>query len=362
MRRDIEKTKKRLIKKADAGDIDAMLDYCGLYPEHELQKATGDVRKRVLRYLRTAARRGNATALCNLGAAYYGGNCLVKSDFTKAVKYYEASAAKGCVQALCNLGYCHYYGRNIPVDYEKAFNCFLKAYILAPYEVTEACYKLGDCFKGGRGVPSDPVVAFELYGQAYRNCCSPDAGTFKAVLHGWDSRLSGADAALRLGDCYLNGIGCGQDAKRAVHFYRIAVAGFKRKVELSDCFAPGLLESAKKRLAEAQDARSKKRKRLGKHFELVCDVVGMRYVEDLGEKLRNVEIGDDVSLLRDPGNAHDANAIAVVAPDGERVGWIPRSCNCEAASRIDRGEDLAAVVIDVCKERGVESMMLSITN
>ena len=29
MSRDIEKTKKRLIKKADAGDIDAMLDYCG---------------------------------------------------------------------------------------------------------------------------------------------------------------------------------------------------------------------------------------------------------------------------------------------------------------------------------------------
>lgn len=362
MRQDIEKMERKLIKRADAGDIDAMLDYCGMYPEHELQMATDDVRRRVLRYLRTAARRGNATALCNLGAAYYGGGCLVKSDFTKAVKYYEASAAKGCVRALCNLGYCHYYGRNIPVDYEKAFNCFLKAYILAPYEVTEACYKLGDCFKGGRGVSPDPAVAFELYEQAYRNCRSPDAGAFKGVLHGWDTRLSGADAALRLGDCHLNGIGCARDAKRAVHFYRIAVAGFKRRVELSDCFASGLLESAKKRLAEAQDARTGKRRRPGKHFELVCDVVGMLYVEDLEEKLRNVEIGDNVTLLRDPGNARDANAIAVVAAYGERVGWIPRSCNGEAASRIDRGENLAANIIDMCKKRGVESMRLLVTN
>lgn len=362
MKDDTEKRRRRLIKKADGGDVAAMLEYCYTYPEHALRAAPKEDRARVLRYLRICARKGDPTALCNLGAAYYGGSCLVKQDFTKAVKYYEASAAKGCVQALCNLGYCHYYGRNIPVDYDKAFQCFLKAYILAPYEVTEACYKLGDCFKHGRGVAPDPAIAFALYERAYRNCLSPSAADLGRLECNWDQMSSGADAAFRLGDCFLNGIGCVRDAKKAVSFYRIAVAGFKRRVELADCFAPELLATAKRRLEEVREILSGRKKRLRKHFELVCDVVGMRYVDNVAEKLRDVDVGDDVSLLRDPGNAHDANAIAVVSPSGHRIGWIPRACNSEAAARIDRGECLAAVVINVGKEAGSENMMLSITN
>ena len=362
MKGNIESKRRRLVKKADAGDLAAMLEYCSTYPEHELQRASKDVRARVLRYLRAGAKKGDPTALCNLGAAYYGGSCLVKQDFTKAVQYYEASAAKGCVQALCNLGYCHYYGRNIPVDYDKAFHCFLKAYILAPHEVAEACYKLGDCFKHGRGVSADPSAAFALYRQAYRNSWSPEAGDFGEIAEGWHPMMSGADAALRLGDCHLNGFGCEKDVKKARGFYGIAVAGFKRRVELADCFAPELLETAKRRLAESKEMSGGKKKRLRRHFKLSCDVVGMKYVDNLAEKLRDVEVGDEVSLLRDPGNAHDANAIAVVVPGGNRVGWIPRACNSEAALRIDRGERLAAVVSDIGRETGAESMMLSISN
>lgn len=67
-------------------------------------------------------------------------------------------------------------------------------------------------------------------------------------------------------------------------------------MELADCFAPDLLETAQRRLAEAKSLMEGKRKRLHKNFNLVCEAVGMKYVDDLARKLRDIETGDDVSL------------------------------------------------------------------
>ena len=100
--------RRRLIRKAEDGDVDAMMEYCSTFPDVQLATAPKEDRKRVLRFLRTAAKKGCAEAWCNLGASYYGGDVLVKRDFKKAVTCYEKSAALGCDQAMINLGYCHY--------------------------------------------------------------------------------------------------------------------------------------------------------------------------------------------------------------------------------------------------------------
>ncbi len=361
MTKDIKRFRRRLARKADCGDVDAMMKYCATYPEAELRTAKEEVRKRVLRYLRTAARKGNADALCNLGAAYYG-SCLVRRDFAKAVKYYEASAAKGCVQAMSNLGYCHYYGRDIPVDFGKAFQWFLKAYIMGGGSLPETCYKLGDCYRNGRGVDRDDILAFRLYRQAYNAAWCPDEEDFREIEHGWDCELMGADAALRLGSCFAGGVGCERDLKEAEEYFRIAVAGFRRKAELCDEFAPALLESAQRQLQEVRDKLAGKRKRLAKQFSLECEIVGLSHVRDLAKAISGVKRGDKVSLIRDPGNAYDANAIAVATADGRRIGWIPRALNAEAAARMDRGEALSATISAFDNAGGRESISLSVTN
>ena len=46
--------------------------------------------------------------------------------------------------------------------------------------------------------------------------------------------------------------------------------------------------------------------------------------------------GSALELRRDPGNEHDANAIAVHA-GGEQVGWVPREVAAEVAPEIDAG-------------------------
>lgn len=354
--------RRRLIRKAEAGDVDAMMEYCSTYPDVELAKADNDARKRVLRYLRSAAKKGCAEAWCNLGASYYGGGFLVKCDYKKAVACYEKSAALGCAQAMVNLGYCHYYGREISVDYAQAFQWFLKAYIETRGWHSEACYKLGDCFRYGRGTAMDLRLAFALYKQAYSASWSPKTKDFVKATHGWDDRLKGADSALRLADSHRFGLGTEIDQKSAKHYYLIALAGFKRKMKLLDPFAESLYYSALCRLAELRteiaDVGPKRRR--GK-FALACDVVGLRFVEDLARKLRGLKVGDELGLLRDPGNAHDANAIAVVSPAGSRIGWIPRACNTAPAALMDRGVALAARITNLNAAAGEEAISLSLT-
>ena len=51
--------------------------------------------------------------------------------------------------------------------------------------------------------------------------------------------------------------------------------------------------------------------------------------------------GDALSLVREPHNAHDANAIRVDW-DGHRLGYVPRSQNAALAAALDRGEPIAA--------------------
>jgi hypothetical protein len=56
------------------------------------------------------------------------------------------------------------------------------------------------------------------------------------------------------------------------------------------------------------------------------------------------EPGRPLELRRDPANAHDPNAIAVLA-GGEQVGWVPRAVAEEVAAAIDAGEPHSAVVL-----------------
>jgi hypothetical protein len=58
-----------------------------------------------------------------------------------------------------------------------------------------------------------------------------------------------------------------------------------------------------------------------------------------------VRPGRPLTLRRDAGNAHDPNAIAVHAPGGEQVGWVPREVAAELAGRLDAGETWSAVAL-----------------
>lgn len=107
-----------------------------------------------------------------------GNNAYNRGDYQTAVKYYRKSAQAGNVIAMSNLGYCYYYGRSIPVDKERAFDCWSKA---AAFGDVCATYKLGDMFRNGDR-EKDIVFSNKLYLAAFANThetkdvyCYPDA-------------------------------------------------------------------------------------------------------------------------------------------------------------------------------------------
>ena len=55
--------------------------------------------------------------------------------------------------------------------------------------------------------------------------------------------------------------------------------------------------------------------------------------------------GAALVLRRDPGNAHDPNAIAVLGGAGEQLGWVPRELAAELAGDLDAGRPWSAVVL-----------------
>ncbi len=55
--------------------------------------------------------------------------------------------------------------------------------------------------------------------------------------------------------------------------------------------------------------------------------------------------GSALTLRRDPANAHDANAIAVLTAGGATLGFVPRELAAELAPELDTGTEWGAVVL-----------------
>jgi len=69
-------------------------------------------------------------------------------------------------------------------------------------------------------------------------------------------------------------------------------------------------------------------------------LAGLRYYA-AAEVRQELRVGDPVELAREPQNAHDANAIAVMWR-GRKLGYVPRRDNATLAWGLDRGERLRA--------------------
>ncbi|HKC45377.1 MAG TPA: HIRAN domain-containing protein [Burkholderiales bacterium] len=71
-------------------------------------------------------------------------------------------------------------------------------------------------------------------------------------------------------------------------------------------------------------------------------LAGFRYHE-AAAVWNELRTGDRLELVREPGNAHDANAVRVEWR-GRMLGYVPRGDNAALAWAMDRGEAVAARV------------------
>ncbi len=161
---------------------------------------------------------GSEGAMNDLGAQYYDGSRGFEQDFTKAVNCYKLAAEKGCRQAQENLGYCYYYGRNMPVDYKKAFHYFA----LGAFDGhLISLYKIGDMYQNGYYVEKNPEEAFRIWSRCLETMTEQAAQAAAGPVY------------LRMENALLDGIGTKEDPKRALTCFQ------KAETYLFDMIADG---------------------------------------------------------------------------------------------------------------------------
>ncbi|HEV2775588.1 MAG TPA: HIRAN domain-containing protein [Solirubrobacteraceae bacterium] len=77
---------------------------------------------------------------------------------------------------------------------------------------------------------------------------------------------------------------------------------------------------------------------------IVAGVAGARFHDDVLQS-DALAPGTPLTLRREPGNEHDANAIAVLTAAGAQAGWVPREVAARVAPALDEGRRWAAVVL-----------------
>jgi hypothetical protein len=78
---------------------------------------------------------------------------------------------------------------------------------------------------------------------------------------------------------------------------------------------------------------------------VVAGVAGAARFHDDALQSDQVSPGSALTLRRDPANAHDPNAIAVLAPGGAQLGFVPREVAAALAGELDAGAPWSAIVL-----------------
>lgn len=188
----------------------------------------------------------DAAAIRTRGYCYYCGTDIYPNDWERAkdsfIEYYNMT---GDPFAANTLGYIYYYGRcnnGIP-QYIEAFKYFSVGHAFSCYEST---YKLADMFAHGYGVVKNVHIAYSLYVDVYEE-------NYGHFVKG-DVGCKFADAALRIGNCFRDGIAVNADMGSAYHFYLQADYAIRLRMKESNYYGDNVVfERIQKAMAEVRE-------------------------------------------------------------------------------------------------------------
>lgn len=192
-----------------------------------MAEATEEERELARTMIEEFIQTNSTRALHIKGYSCYGGNALYDCDWP---------ASRDCMMRLYDLtddpnyantlGYIYYYGRcndGVP-EYDKAFSCYQVA---AANGLLEGMYKLADMYWHGYACKQSPRTAYNLYSMVYTEC-------YRQYLS--DPMGNFADAALRMGNVYAQGIYEEADPEQAYHYYLQAEYAARQRAENTDFF------------------------------------------------------------------------------------------------------------------------------
>ena len=151
-----------LIKKADAGDYEAMFDVVMAIDIEGMlaDDPDGEIAERRLSYLKKLVKvKGYENSLITLATTYENGNG-VKQDAKEAIRWYEKAVDTGIPFGNECIGMIYFQGKGIPADYEKAYQYFTKDNVKKSACTT---YSLAEMYRQGLYVAKDESEACALY-------------------------------------------------------------------------------------------------------------------------------------------------------------------------------------------------------
>lgn len=175
----------------------------------EKQSKTGDM---YLTNMESQNFKSDGASLVKQGNDFY---TSTSPNYAKAFELYEQAAKFNDAAAQFNLGNANYLGRGTPINYEAAYNWYLKsANSIDNDDPSPSNLNLGNMYYNGLYVKKDDVKAIDWYLKASK-CRHQDGHSFTYC----DSALQ---ARISLGDIYYNGTGVAKDSKTAYAWYSLA--------------------------------------------------------------------------------------------------------------------------------------------
>lgn len=191
-----------IVKELETTNLDKLFDWA--YHTQNNPNASRLELENVIYVYEMLKGKGWGMAVNNLGSMYYNG-VYFDENRLKALEYYETACDMGCQLAYSNLAFCYYYGGNgVKVDYRKAFRYFSEGANL--FNDPNCLYKVGDMYRYGKYVEENANKAFQMYVRALNACNNDNSHDVSTI----------GDIRYRLGDCFLNGVGCEKEPLEAV--------------------------------------------------------------------------------------------------------------------------------------------------
>lgn len=93
-----------------------------------------------------------------------------------------------------------------------------------------------------------------------------------------------------------------------------------------------------------------------------CHLAGLpHHRPDVEAAMRTLRVGQRLGVVRERSNSHDVLAIMLTA-NGEKIGYVPRSCNKEHALHLDAGGTIEVKVTAINTGDKWQGVSLTVTN
>lgn len=235
---DINKAIPLCIEAANAGDTSVMTWLANQYENgHKVVKDN----KKARYYYLEAAKAGDKDALQWTAWQFYRGTNGFPKDYEKAATFFKESNhipdTKVYYEITMYVADKYFYGRNVAINYAKAFEWYKEA---ADYGNAEAMNKVGYCYDHGKGVTSNAKGAFKYFHQAAEKglaIAQANLGLYYAgglggvpknttLAFQWYEKAANqgeGNGQCALGECYLKGIGIKENLNLASEWLQKAI-------------------------------------------------------------------------------------------------------------------------------------------